>query len=252
VFPDAFLANMALHADFAKAAKFLALIYQPAGLQSGGLFGGLIGGANSILGSEKIGKGINTAGLSLQCESAVLPGYQINTVEQKIFGAPLQMAATPVYEPLTLSFICAGDMWERKFFDDWMDFILPKSSLRETSVNFFTIDNHKTSGAEAKYRDEYIGTIQVIQFHDTGIPIARFTFEEAFPVALSAQPVNWGDDQIHRLSVTFSYRVWSREENILKQVYEQFKQHALVGTPPVGTDLPFGIDPNTIPNEFFR
>ena len=225
MFPDAFLANYALHADFAKACRFLTLIYQPSGLVSGGLFGGLIGGKNSILGTEILGKGINTASLTFQCESATLPGYQVNTVEQKIFGAPYTSAATPVYEPLQLTFICAGDMWERKFFDDWMEFIIPKGSRQRLTIeSFVNADGVSRPAGTVKYRDEYIGTIQIIQFHETGIPIARFTFEECFPVMVAPQPVNWGDDQIHRLNVTFHYRTWNKEKNLLKQIYDQFKK----------------------------
>ena len=64
MFVDAFLANYAVHADFAKASKFAALIYQPAGLIAGGLFGGLIG-QNRL--TKKVGKALNTVSLSFQC-----------------------------------------------------------------------------------------------------------------------------------------------------------------------------------------
>jgi hypothetical protein len=224
MFPDAFLAHHAVHFDFAKACKFAVLVYQPAGLIAGGLLGGLIGQTKS---TQFLGKPLNTAGLAFQCDQATLPGYQINTVEQKIYGAPFTAAATPVYEPLQLSFICAGDMWERKFFEDWQEFILPKGS-RKTSVEtavetMVNAGGHARAAGSAKYRADYIGTIQVIQFHDTGIPSARYTFEECFPVQVASQPLNWGDDQIHRLNVTFSYRTWNREKNVFKQVYDAFR-----------------------------
>jgi hypothetical protein len=241
MFPDAFLANYALHADFAKPSKFLVLIYQPDNLISGGLFSGLIG--QTYL--KKIGKGINTAGLSLQCEQASLPGYQINTMEQKVFGSPFTVAATPVFEPLQLTFICAGDMWERKFFDDWMEFILPKGTQRKDTTTSYTekfeesvlnanhvpISHERRPAGTAKYRDDYIGTIQVIQFHDTGVPSARFTFEECFPVALASQPLNWGDADVHRLNITFHYRTWNLEKNLLKQIYDKFIPDAAGGAP---------------------
>jgi hypothetical protein len=229
MFPDAFLANYALHADFAKPSKFMVLIYQPPGLMSGGLFGGFIGGKNSILGTEKISKGINTAGLSLQCDQASLPGYAINTVDQRIFGASWKSAGTPMYpETLDLQFICAGDMWERKFFEDWMEFIMPKDSRRisadKTVEKLFTNDATQSSASAARYRNEYCGTIQVIQFHETGIPSVRYTFEECFPINMPPQQLDWGNTDVHRLPVSFSYRTWSREENTLKQIYDQFKK----------------------------
>ena len=219
MFVDAFLANYALHGDFAKSSKFAVLVFPPPGLtNSGGLFGGLIG-QNKL--TERFGKGINTASLTFQCESAALPGYQ------RIFGAPFTGAATPVFEPLQLTFICAGDMWERKFFEDWMEVALPrepsKNKTKFAAESLFAADGENQRPAfSAGYRDEYVSTIQVIQFHDTGIPSARYKFEEAFPVDMNPQPLNWGDDGIHRLQMTFQYRTYRREENVLKKIWSDW------------------------------
>jgi hypothetical protein len=226
MFPDAFLAHAATHFDFSKAAKFGVLIYQPTGLVAGGLLGGLIGQTKA---TKFLGPVLNSSGLALQCEQAQLPGYSINTVEQKIFGAPWTIAATPGdYQPLELTFISMGDMWERKFFEDWMEFILPKGSIRMTADNIVSTlvnaDGVSRAAGSATYRNEYISTIQVIQFHETGIPAARYTFEECYPVAVAPQPLNWGDDGINRVNVTFRYTTWSREKNIIKQIYDAFTQ----------------------------
>jgi hypothetical protein len=225
MFPDVFLAHYAPHADFAKSNRFAALIYQPPGLVAGGLLGGLIGQTQA---TKFLMKPLNTAGLSFQCETASLPGYQINTVEQKIFGAPWSVAANPGdYTPLELTFICAGDLWERKFFEDWMEFIVPKGSIRKTAdtivSDFIAADGISRAAGSASYRNDYISTIQIISFHETGIPNARYTYEECYPVAVAPQPVSWGDDQISRLNVTFKYTSWSREKNILNQIYDQFR-----------------------------
>jgi len=227
-FPDAFLAHYAPHFDFAKPAKFIVLIYQPTGLIAGGLLGGLIGQTKV---TQFLGPALNTTGLTFQCEQATLPGYSLNTVDQRIFGAPWSIAGTPgEYPPLELQFICAGDLWERKFFEDWMEFIMPKGSRKsstDTVVNalrgLISADNsNERAAGSATYRDEYISTIQVIQLHDTGIPSARYTFEEAYPVSVAPSPLNWGDDGIHRLNVTFKYTTWGREKNIINQIYSAF------------------------------
>jgi hypothetical protein len=233
MFVDAFLANYALHGDFAKSSKFAVLIFPPPGLQnSGGLFGGLVGKTKAFEDRNKLGFGkiLNTASLSFQCESAVLPGYQINTIEQKIYGAPFTGGASPVFEPIQLTFICAGDMWERKFMEDWMEVVLPREPNKNenkfalnTETWFEAGDGPKRPPFSASYREEYVSTIQVIQFHETGIPSARYKFVEAYPVDMNPQPLNWGDDNIHRLQVTFHYRTYEREENIIKQVFSTFK-----------------------------
>jgi hypothetical protein len=230
MFPDAFLAHHAAHFDFSKASKFAVLIFQPPGLIAGGLLGGLIGQTKA---TQFLGPLINTTGLTFQCDNAILPQYGINTVDQRVFGAPFSVAATPEdYIPLQLQFISAGDMWERKFFEDWMEYIMPKGSRRgtadqrvaEAAARYIDVDLATLrSAGSANYRDSYIGTIQVIAFHDTGIPSGRYTFEECYPVQVQAQPLNWGDDAINKVNVTFKYTTWSREKNIIKQVYDQFR-----------------------------
>jgi predicted YcjX-like family ATPase len=120
-------------------------------------------------------------------------------------------------------------MWERKFFEDWMEFILPKGSKRSTAdnivSNLINADGISRAAGSATYRNEYVSTVQVIAFHDTGIPSARYTFEEAYPVMVTPQPLNWGDDGINRVNVTFKYTTWSREKNIVKQIYDAFRKN---------------------------
>jgi hypothetical protein len=232
MFPDAFLANYALHADFSKPAKFAALIFQPTGLIAGGLLGGLIGrtltkaGINGNPVASGLLKTLNTGSLSFQCDSAVLPEYNINTLDTNIFGAKWRTAATPVHGDLPLTFICAGDLWERKFFEDWMDFIIPKNNSRINEVNqigsFINLDNVTSGQGLSRYRDEYVTTIEIIQFHDTGVPAARYKFEECFPFSMQASQLDWGSGEVQKLSMNFAYKTWRREENILKQIYDQF------------------------------
>jgi hypothetical protein len=112
-----------------------------------------------------------------------------------------------------------------------MAFIVPTGSIRGTADSFvgnFAVGLGNASGGSraagsATYRNEYISTIQVISFHDTGIPNARYTFEEAYPVSVAPTPLSWGDDGINRVNVTFKYTTWSREKNIIKQIYDQFR-----------------------------
>jgi hypothetical protein len=121
---DKFLAHYANHRDFSKAAKFQAELYL-----SDTLF--------SVL--------PNPQGLKFQCEIAELPGYNFDTVDGRIFGAPFAIAARPVFQDLRLTFICAADLWEKKFFDAWQEYIMPKTDFLP------------------RYRSEYISTIEVSQ-----------------------------------------------------------------------------------------
>lgn len=162
---ERFLSNFNKHNDFSKTSKFEV----------------------SILGSPVVGPAQD---LTLQCEVAELPGYNINTVDGLVYGAPYAVAATPVLNELNLTFICAGDLWEKKYFDTWLQYILPQRSYL------------------AKYRDEYASTVTVTQFTEQGTAAHKVEFVEAFPFTVSPIALNWGDDGINRLSVGFKYRSW--------------------------------------------
>lgn len=101
-----FITNFDKHGGYAKSSKFEVRIALPPAVTG--------------LGS--------TEELALQCEAAELPGYAVNTSESKIYGAPTYVAATPSFSEIQMTFICSGDFWEKKLFDSWIDYIIPKNS----------------------------------------------------------------------------------------------------------------------------
>lgn len=186
-FVDRFLSHYSRHADYSKTSKFETVI---------------------SIGGDLLARVGSPTDLRFQCEVSELPGYNINTVEGKVYGATYAVAANPVFNELNLTFICAGDMWEKRFFDDWMEYILPKQ-------NFL-----------ARYRNEYVGTITVTQYSEVSIKTEeesfasseigniktyRVKFLEAFPTSVAPIALNWADDSVNRLAVTFKYRRWERE-----------------------------------------
>lgn len=230
-----FLAHFDSHAGFARSSKFEVRIALPPTL---------------------VGFG-STEELSLQCESAEIPGYTLNTVESKIFGAPTYLAGVPSFGDITLTFICAGDLWEKKFFDAWMDMIIPKSTYLvnykesyQTGITIHQFSDYMTSSKERKQEEQPDFLKDVIsqsanklidQFLTKKLPSVskaltginnEKAFQElqtkanpppdaykspeifscklinAFPITVNALPLNWGTDDIHRLSVVFKYDKW--------------------------------------------
>lgn len=188
--PDAFRQHFAKHNDFAKSSKFRVMV--------------LRSNINDTPDAE------NVRGLSFQCEATELPGFTINTSEAKIYGPSYQVATVPVYTDLMLTFICAADMWEKKYFEDWMQKIVPTgyASIEEQS-------------SHVEYRENYLSTIIIDQLNEfaadaeltkANIPY-RVMVYDAFPAAIAPLPLNWGEDGLHRLSVTFKYRKWGRGTN---------------------------------------
>lgn len=168
--PDDFLANFAKHKDFAKVSKFHVEITKPSAFIAGD---------------------VDFRDLRFQCEAAELPGYNINTVDARIYGVPAPVASFASFNDITLTFICAGDLWEKKLFDYWLNLIIP--------VNNYHL----------RYKNEYVSKINIKQYYETGEPSYIVSLWNAFPITLSPLTLNWGDDGIHKLSVTFKYDYWS-------------------------------------------
>jgi len=191
---SAFRNHFAKHNDFAKPSKFDVRITAPTGL------------------------GLNASDLRFQCETTELPGYTINTVDGRYYGVASPVASFPTFADLTLTFICAGDFWEKKLFDRWMNLVIP-------------INNYNPN-----YRETYIAQqITINQYsevagqNNTAPVIYSVSFFEAFPTAIAPMNVNWGDDGVHRLAVTFRYEWWNTSN--MEQTAQQVKDRVPV-TPP--------------------
>lgn len=176
-----FRTHFSKHNEFAKTSKFDVFISPPDTLQ------------------YKEG----AKDLRFQCETTELPGYTINTVDNKYYAVASPVATFPTFNELSLTFVCAGDFWEKKFFDRWMNLVVP-------------FNNYNPN-----YKDTYISPkIEINQYSEVatntgssegGSPliIYKASIFGAFPTSIAPMSVNWGDDSIHRLVVTFKYEYWT-------------------------------------------
>ena len=150
--------------------------------------------------------------LHMLCDTAELPGRSFAAAEARYYGPSQVFPTNTQYQPLTLSFLCRADSRERRFFDDWLEFINPTNNF-----NF-------------AYPNEYYSEIDIFQYTEYGdpsalgplsvIPLTGMTWTphisyhwrllRAWPLAVNAQPVNWADQDVLRLQVTFTYKNWDR------------------------------------------
>jgi hypothetical protein len=165
--------HFAKHNDFAKPSKFDVRISPPPGL------------------------GLNTADLRFQCEATELPGYSINTVDARYYGVSSFIASFSTFADITLTFICAGDFWEKKLFDRWMHLIVP--------INDYN-PNYKDVYTSPKI---IINQFSEVASESNSAPIIyNASLFGAFPVNIAPLSVNWAEDGVHRLAVTFKYEYW--------------------------------------------
>ena len=204
---NAFRTHFAKHNDFAKTSKFDVRITAPPGLN------------------------LDATDLRFQCESTELPGYTVNTVEGRYYGVANPVASFPAFADLTLNFICAGDFWEKKLFDRWMNLVIPINNYNPNYKDVYTSPKieinqfseiageaapaGKPTTGPAGFNIEGLASGATFPSSGQNTPgsvsapvIYKVSFFGAFPTAIAPMSINWGDDGIHRLAVTFRYEYW--------------------------------------------
>ena len=130
--------------------------------------------------------------LALQCETAELPGRTLLTQDVKVYGPTFKVPYQSQYGDTSLTFLCTNDFYERKLFDRWMEAIHPSDT---NNLRF-------PKGQKSRY----MCNIKIIQYDEFIKQIYAIELIDAFPIGVAAQPLNWSEDNFHRLSVQFAYQ----------------------------------------------
>lgn len=166
---DNFITAMVNHKGIAKTERFYVQLFPPSDLLS----------ATAGLAQD----------LTYQCDGGELPGVNIATSPYRTIGPVKTIASMTNYTDITLNFYCTGDFYEKPFFEAWMSYINPRSL-----------------GWDFRYKSEYTGQVQIAQLDLTGDNIIyAANLIRAYPIAVSPMGLNWQDDSVHRLAVTFKF-----------------------------------------------
>jgi hypothetical protein len=177
------------------------------------------------------------------CESAVLPGFALQTEEIRMtgYGNVNKVPYAPIFQDVPLTFYCDSDGKVLKFFHSWMQSIF--------NWNENTPRNGESAGLKPNllaYPKDYFGTVEIIHYDDTGNittksnssnlatkenrsankqpnqpknpppakeqGVIKYTLNEAYPISVGDIQVGWGmDDTLVRIPVTFSYKYWNAQ-----------------------------------------
>jgi len=153
--------------------------------------------------------------LSMQCEQAELPGKTLMTADAHVYGPGYKVPYLAQYSETTLQFLSTNEsFYERKLFDLWLESIAPNNT---NNVRF-------PKGNDGS--DGYVTNIMIVQFDDYVKQIYAVELIDAFPIGVAAQPLSWGDDNFHRVSVQFSYQkfrtVYNGSNNTVEVANEVF------------------------------
>lgn len=167
-------------------------------------------------------------------ESAELPGRSFMAIDHRYYGPNFKIPFKSQYEDLTVSFLCRTQSFERQFFDDWMEIINP------------------TNLWDFNYHDQYRATIEIYQLAeapekkgDTAPQsVYKWTCWDSYPVIVNPQPVTWADDNVQRLSISFTYSHWTRENrdtkpgSFMNDLIKGRTEYGNPGLPDLNSPLP--------------
>lgn len=130
--------------------------------------------------------------LTYYAESVSFPGLELLTTDVFYGGPPMTIPIRGDYRDVSVTFIVDDDMRQKMFFDAWLNFVNPK----ENKFDF-------------RYRDDYIGEIDIFQISEDGIGLTYgVKLYEVFPTNMAEIKGSWAEQEPVRLDITFSYRYW--------------------------------------------
>lgn len=142
------------------------------------------------------GQGVGTSdyvklqNILLLCDSAQLPGINLNTAPIRTFGEIREIPYELNYEPITLTFFVDAEMNVKKLFDLW---------LYSTQVG----DSRKFT-----YYDSYVTTMNIIVQDMEEQNRYMVDLFEAYPKTVSAVQMDFANRDVMKLNVTMMYKYW--------------------------------------------
>jgi hypothetical protein len=128
--------------------------------------------------------------LTYRCESAQLPGRTFATAEQKTYGPIEKYPYLTSFTDIDLTILIDDDMNQKVLFDAWLNYINP-----QYNNNF-------------RYKGDYATILTVNQYDVTNKLSYSVNLYDAYPISINQMDLNWSDESVHKLVVTFAYTYW--------------------------------------------
>ena len=135
--------------------------------------------------------------LSIMCESVSIAGRGVQTMLDLQYGLRREIAYNaPVYQPITISFLCSRELKEKQLLDKWNNYIVP---------------NKDGKGFDVAYYKDYVGKLTVTLLDSDG-KTPRYTQEyiDAYPKTVNAIELNHStQNSVARITADFQYAYWN-------------------------------------------
>jgi hypothetical protein len=135
--------------------------------------------------------------MHLFCESAQIPGLNINTAQIRTFGEVREMPYEFNYDPVQFSFYVDGDMIIKGLFDEWIKNIQIGKTRNFQYYNYYISDQVKIN--IENMQDEEIHTV---------------TLYEAYPKSISSIQVGYDQKDVMKMTVNLMYKYWTSDTSV--------------------------------------
>ncbi len=139
---------------------------------------------------------ITNSDMVYRAQNVNWPGRGITAAELKYYGPSQKIAMDATYNDVTIEFLLSEDLFEYNFFEAWQDLAIGK--YRESGdVN---------ADAIIHFFDEYIGTVTITHFNELEEEKYEVNLIDAFPINVGDIQRDWGQNELIRVAITFTYR----------------------------------------------
>jgi hypothetical protein len=147
---------------------------------------------------------ISTDSLSLRCESLQWPGVSFATMDtppRAGYGATELIPYAPIFDDITLNFVLDEHSHVSKFFWEWTNKVINLQSEGQSKL--------KEGAFTVGYKNDYCADIKISMYNELGTTeeqkVMTATLYRAFPRMLPSFNLAYVEDEVVRMSVTFSY-----------------------------------------------
>ena len=161
-------------------------------------FGGLPTALRQHLNVRGVGYRFITETSGLLCSAAVIPGSSLATADivGNYMGVSEKMAHTRSFTEIQLEFYVDNEYKTVKFFEHWMEFIASGSGESQAQDGYYF---------RMVYPEDYkCNQTKLVKFDRDYDNAIEYTFYGMFPQSMNSIPVNYGNSEILKTTVTFN------------------------------------------------
>lgn len=150
---------------------------------------------------------VGNRGVTLRAISVTAPGRQITATPSGVYGAIQEIGYGTIYSPISAQVFCSPDHNERLFFTEWQDQIVgPHRALASLGGN-------PDSSFDAGYYKDYVDTVTIVQYDDTGSKKHEIKLQEAYPRNVGELSYSYQSSELLLFTVSFQYRYFTEQSS---------------------------------------